>query len=156
MFGFLKFSFLQHGITQFLKARPDYPIKKTIRCRLLLKFGFQKAHTAPALGTVVSGMLPDIYVIQAGQNFHALHQWFTNDAKPPVSRITSFDEIQSAIAANHLGHQTPSLAFSEPASGHRKYQCTVLHLIFRPSLPFLQSHNPRRSSATSAVLLNQA
>ena len=33
---------------------------------------------------------------------------------------------------------------------------TVLHHVFRPSLPFLQSQNPRRSTtATPAVLLNQ-
>jgi hypothetical protein len=38
-------------------------------------------------------------------------------------------------------------------AGKNKY--TVLHHVFRPSLPFLQSQNPQRSPATPAVLLNQ-
>jgi hypothetical protein len=42
-----------------------------------------------------------------------------------------------------------------PYKGLGTYQYTVLHLIFRPSLPPLQSQNPQRSPATPAVLLNQ-
>jgi len=118
-FGFLEFSLLQHGIPQLLKARSDYPIKKTIRCRLILKLGFQKAHAPPALGTMASGMLPDIHVIPTGQNPHAPHQWFANETKPPVSRITPLNEIQSAIAANHIVHQTPSLVVFILKSGCR-------------------------------------
>ena len=41
------------------------------------------------------------------------------------------------------------------SKGFGTYQYTVLHLIFRPSLPPLQSQNPQRSPAMPAVLLNQ-
>jgi hypothetical protein len=34
------------------------------------------------------------------------------------------------------------------------YKYTVLHLIFRPSLPPTKTQNPQRSPATPAVLLN--
>ena len=41
------------------------------------------------------------------------------------------------------------------AKGSRKNNFPFSHLIFRPSLPDLQSQNPQKSAAIPAVLLNQ-
>jgi hypothetical protein len=52
-------------------------------------------------------------------------------------------------------HHGNAQGILENSKGLGTNQYTVLHLIFRPSLPPLQSQNPQRSPATPAVLLNQ-
>lgn len=101
-FSLIQFRLGEHGVSRRFEPWADEVVEKTKEGRFFLQFGLHEADATMAFG-VAYPVAPGIDAVPTGQDTHAEHQRFADQAKPPMLSVDAPDEKQCAVLADNGG-----------------------------------------------------